>query len=92
MPNKGSPFNLFDPTFVAGPFEVGTWRSSRSDETVDDPYESAIRLALRGYSAQHIARQFPKVWVRQGRGIVHLINSLNGDFNLDSTHYRDYEE
>lgn len=88
MPNKGSPFNLFDETYLAGPFEIGHWRPSRSDESTDDPFESAVRLALKGYTAKYIARQFPKVWVRRGAGLAHLINTLNAGDQF----VQDYEE
>lgn len=89
LPHKGSPFqDTMDATFIAGPWEFGDWRPSRADEVSDDPYEAAIALALKGYTAAHIARTFPKVWVRNGRGLSHLIHTLNDGENL----YRaDYE-
>ena len=83
LPHKGSPFNdSLDATHIAGPWEFGEWRPSRADEVSDDPYEAAIALALKGYTAQHIARVFPKVWVRHGRGLSHLIHTLNDGGNL----------
>jgi len=90
FPNKGSPFNdAVDPTVIAGPWEFGEWRPSRADEITDDPYQAAIDLALRGHTASDIARKFPKVWVRHGRGIVHLIQTLNDGDRLWN---QDYEQ
>lgn len=89
LPHKGSPFNdTLDATYIAGPWEFGEWRPSRADEVADDPYEAAIQLVLTGHTAAHVARTFPKVWVRHGRGLSHLIATLNDG----ERHYRrDYE-
>lgn len=89
LPHKGSPFNdTLDATYIAGPWEFGEWRPSRADEVSDDPYEAAIALVLKGHTAQDIARTFPKVWVRHGRGLSHLIHTLNDG---DRHWRRDYD-
>lgn len=82
LPHKGSPFNDAIDSTVIATLEFGNWRPSRADEVSDDPYEAAIALALKGFTAQHIARVFPKVWVRHGRGLSHLIHTLNDGGNL----------
>ena len=90
LPHKGSPFHdTMDATFIAGPWEFGEWRPSRADEVSDDPYEAAIALVLKGHTAQDIARTFPKVWVRHGRGLSHLIHTLNDGDRLWNREYQD---
>lgn len=87
LPNKGSPFNDAIDSTVIATLEFGDWRPSRADEISDDPYEAAIALALKGFTAQHIAATFPKVWVRHGRGLSHLIHTLNDGANVYHQNY-----
>lgn len=82
LPHKGSPFNDTVDATVIATLEFGEWRPSRADEVSDDPYEAAIAMCLKGFSAQHIAATFPKVWVRHGRGLSHLIHTLNDGGSL----------
>jgi len=79
MPEKGSPFvGGYDPTHLAGPWEVGHWRVSDSDETGDDPLEMATRCIINGMPLYDIALRFPKTFVRHGRGLKDLWETLNG--------------
>jgi len=84
QPEKGSPFvGGFDPTHLAGPWELGEWRVSDSDETGDDPLEMATRLIVNGHSIADVATRLPKTFVRHGRGLRDLYDALNGRSYLD---------
>ena len=77
MPEKGSPFvGEYDPTHIAGPWEVGEWRESDVDETSDDPLEIAGRRLLSGECWRDIAFDMPKTFIRNGRGIRDLHDGL----------------
>ena len=89
LPQKGSPFNDAIDSTVLATYEFGTWRPSRADEVSDDPYEAAIALVMKGFTAKDIARLFPKVWVRHGRGLAHLIHTLNDGEKLWNRDYQD---
>lgn len=79
MPEKGSPFvGEFDPTHIAGPWELGEWRVSDSDETGDDPLEMATRFVIQGMPIIEVAKRFPKTFVRHGRGLRDLWETING--------------
>lgn len=77
MPEKGSPFvGEYDPTHIAGPWEVGEWRESDVDETSDDPLEVAGRRLLAGDCWRDIAFDMPKTFIRNGRGLRDLHDAL----------------
>jgi hypothetical protein len=77
MPEKGSPFvGEYDPTHIAGPWEVGVWRESDVDETSDDPIELAGRRLLAGDCWRSIAFDMPKTFVLRGKGIKDLHDAL----------------
>lgn len=77
MPEKGSPFvGEYDPTHIAGPFEVGEWRESDVDETSDDPLELAGRRLLAGECWRDIAFDMPKTFIMRGRGLRDLHDAL----------------
>lgn len=79
MPEKGSPFvGHYDPTHIAGPWEVGEWRASDSDETEDDPLEMATRFIIAGGDLRECASKWPKTFVRHGRGLRDLWLTLSG--------------
>lgn len=79
MPEKGSPFvGNFDPTHLAGPWEVGSWRVSEADETADDPLEMATRFIIMGGDIVDCAMRFPKTFVRHGRGLRDLHATIHG--------------
>lgn len=74
-PSKGTDVE-FDPTHIAGPWEFGRWRVSRADETADDTLQRATDLVVRGVSLRHVAERFPKTFVRYGRGLRDLHDTL----------------
>lgn len=77
MPEKGSPFvGEYDPTHIAGPWEVGEWRESDVDETSDDPLDLAGRRLATGSCWRDIAFDMPKTFIRHGRGIRDLHDAL----------------
>ena len=77
MPEKGSPFvGEYDPTHIAGPWEVGEWRESDVDETSDDPLEVAGRRILSGDCWRDIAFEMPKTFIRNGRGLRDLHDAV----------------
>ena len=77
MPEKGSPFvGEYDPTHIAGPWEVGEWRHSDVDETSDDPIEIAGRRLLAGECWRTIAWDMPKTFIMRGKGIRDLHDAL----------------
>ena len=78
MPEKGSPFvGEYDPTHIAGPFEVGEWRESDVDETTDDPIEIVGRRLLKGDCWRDIAFDMPKTFILRGRGIRDMHDALS---------------
>lgn len=78
MPEKGSPFvGEYDPTHIAGPWEVGEWRESDVDETSDDPIEVASRRLLNGDCWRDIAFDMPKTFVLRGKGLRDLHDALS---------------
>jgi hypothetical protein len=79
LPHKGHPSGEQDPTFVAGPFIAGDWRPSRADEDHDDPLAEAIRLIATGASLRAVAFDFPRIWVRHGRGLRDLAETLRDE-------------
>jgi hypothetical protein len=77
MPEKGSPFvGEYDPTHIAGPWEVGEWRQSDVDETSDSPLEVVGRRLIAGACWRDIAFDMPKTFIRNGRGIRELHDAL----------------
>ena len=77
MPEKGSPFvGEYDPTHIAGPWEVGEWRESDVDETSDCPLEVAGRRLIAGECWRDIAFDMPKTFIRHGRGLRDLHDAL----------------
>lgn len=78
MPEKGSPFvGEYDPTHIAGPWEVGEWRESDVDETSDDPLEVASRRIVNGDCWRSVAFDMPKTFVRHGRGLRDLHDAVS---------------
>ena len=77
MPEKGSPFvGEYDPTHIAGPWEVGEWRESDVDETSDCPLDFAARRLINGDCWRDIAFSMPKTFIRHGRGLRDLHDAL----------------
>ena len=77
MPEKGSPFvGEYDPTHIAGPWEVGEWRESDVDETSDDPLEVASRRIVNGDCWRSVAFDMPKTFVRHGKGLRDLHDAV----------------
>lgn len=70
---------LPDPTHLAGPWIVGTWRDDGMDDGItDSPLDAATDLIVEGQSPRTVARTFPRIWVRYGRGLRDLHESLWG--------------
>lgn len=77
FPDKGSPFvGSYDPTHVAGPWEVGEWRESTPDEQEDDPLAAAIAMVVRGAPLPEVALRFPRAFVMRSNGLVRLHRTL----------------
>lgn len=77
FPDKGSPFvGSYDPTHVAGPWEIGEWRVSTADEQEDDPLAAAIGLILSGERLPDVALRFPRAFVLRSNGLVRLHRTL----------------
>ncbi len=79
LPAKGLVGVDFDPTHIAGPWEVGEWRESAADERLDSPLEAATRMVVEGFSLREVARAFPRVFVRHGAGLERLRDTLHGN-------------
>lgn len=78
LPAKGLVGVDFDPTHIAGPWEVGEWRASAADEVTDSPLDAATRMVVEGFSLREVARAFPRVFVRHGAGLERLRDTLHG--------------
>ena len=77
FPDKGSPFvGSYDPTHVAGPWEVGEWRESTPDECEDDPLAAAISMVVQGRPLPEVALRFPRAFVIRSNGLVRLHRTL----------------
>ena len=77
FPDKGSPFvGSYDPTHVAGPWEVGQWRESTPDEQEDDPLAAAISMVVQGRPLPEVALRFPRAFVIRSNGLVRLHRTL----------------
>jgi hypothetical protein len=77
FPEKGSPFvGGYDPTHLAGPWEVGEWRESTPDEREDDPLAAAINMIVRGSTLPEVAYRFPRAFVIRANGLVRLHRTL----------------
>lgn len=75
--DKGSPFvGSYDPTHVAGPWEVGEWRESTPDEKEDDPLAAAIAMIVSGERLPDVALRFPRSFVIRSNGLVRLHRTL----------------
>jgi len=56
-----------DPTFVAGPFDLGEMSRDRKDEELKSSLDEVIELLKIGTPIFEVARAYPKTWVIFGK-------------------------
>lgn len=77
-----------DPTWVAGPYDMGHMSADRKDEELKSPLDEVIELLLIGTPIQEVARSYPKTWVLYGRRLKDWLIDLSQPLPLVYTEKR----
>lgn len=68
------------PSFIISG-EWGKFREDLADSySQEDYFELAAGMIMHGYSPSDVAKKFPKWYIRHGRGVIQLWESINRDF------------
>lgn len=67
-----------DPTFVAGPWDVGNRIAQRVDESAKSALDEVLDRAMDGVPISELARLYPKTWVIFGRRIKEWLLDVRG--------------
>ena len=80
-----------DPTFLAGPFDVGHRIQQRVDESAKSALDEVLDRALDGVPIRTLALEYPKTWVIFGRRIKEWILDTKGYTEpVDQPQHRPY--
>lgn len=74
-----------DPTWVAGPYDMGQLSADRKDESLKSPLDEVIDLLLIGTPISEVARAYPKTWVMYGNRLKQWLIDLNQLIQLVDT-------
>lgn len=67
-----------DPTWLAGPWDVGIRNPQRVDESAKSALDEVLDRAMDGVPIMELARQYPKTWVIYGRRIKEWLLDIKG--------------
>jgi hypothetical protein len=67
-----------DPTFLAGPWDVGHRIQQRVDESAKSALDEVLDRAMDGVPIQTLATEYPKTWVIFGRRIKEWLLDVRG--------------
>jgi len=67
-----------DPTFLAGPWDVGHRINQRVDESAKSALDEVLDRAMDGVPVSELAREYPKTWVIFGRRIKEWLLDVKG--------------
>lgn len=80
-----------DPTFLAGPWDVGHRTPQRVDEDAKSALDEVLDRAMDGVPIQMLATEYPKTWVIFGRRIKEWLLDVRGHtLGLEQPHEPPY--